>query len=147
MKICSGSWVTCALRSPGARAQDQAFFFTHCLMIIAGTYGVDRSRTQLSDFTSTFHFHALEKKMATHSSVLAWRIPGMGEPGGLPSTGSQSWTRLKWLSSSSSNLFADPVSCFPMLFIPCELLILAIKMSLCLQLHLSSCKLPGNSSI
>ena len=43
------------------------------------------SRTRLSDFTFTFHFHALEKEMATHSSVLAWRIPGMGEPGGLPS--------------------------------------------------------------
>ena len=46
------------------------------------------SRTRLSDFTLTFHFHALEKAMATHSSVLAWRIPGMGEPGGLPSMGS-----------------------------------------------------------
>ena len=45
------------------------------------------SRT-LSDFTFTFHFHALEKAMATHSSVLAWRIPGMGDPGGLPSMGS-----------------------------------------------------------
>ena len=45
-------------------------------------------RTRLSDFTFTFHFHALEKEMATHSSVLAWRIPGMGEPGGLPSMGS-----------------------------------------------------------
>ena len=44
---------------------------------------------QVSDFTLTFHFHALEKEMATHSSVLAWRIPGMGEPGGLPSLGSQ----------------------------------------------------------
>ena len=43
------------------------------------------SRTRLSDFTSTFHFHALERGMATHSSVLAWRIPGMVEPGGLPS--------------------------------------------------------------
>ena len=46
------------------------------------------SRTRLSDFTFTFHFHALEKEMATHSSVLAWRIPGTGEPGGLPSLGS-----------------------------------------------------------
>ena len=46
------------------------------------------SRTQLSDFTLTFHLHALEKEMATHSSVLAWRIPGTGEPGGLPSMGS-----------------------------------------------------------
>ena len=46
----------------------------------------------LSDFTFTFHFHALKKEMATHSSVLAWRIPGTAEPGGLPSMGSQSWT-------------------------------------------------------
>ena len=51
-------------------------------------HGVTKSRTQLSDFTFTFHFHALEKAMATHSSVLAWRIPGTGEPGGLPSMGS-----------------------------------------------------------
>ena len=47
--------------------------------------GVSKSQTRLSDFTFTFHFHALEKEMATHFSVLAWRIPGMGEPGGLPS--------------------------------------------------------------
>ena len=47
-----------------------------------------KSQTQLSDFTFTFHFHALEKEMAAHSSVLAWRIPGTGEPGGLPSMGS-----------------------------------------------------------
>ena len=51
-------------------------------------HGVAQSQTQLSDFTFTFHFHELEKEMATHSSVLAWRIPGTGEPGGLPSTGS-----------------------------------------------------------
>ena len=51
----------------------------------AAVHGVAKSRTQLSDFTFTFHFHALEKEMATHSSVLAWRIPGMAEPGGLPS--------------------------------------------------------------
>ena len=50
--------------------------------------GVAESRTRLSDFTFTFHFHALEKEMATYSSLLAWRIPGMGEPGGLLSTGS-----------------------------------------------------------
>ena len=48
----------------------------------------DKSRTRLSDFSFTFHFPALEKEMATHSSVLAWRIPGTGEPGGLPSVGS-----------------------------------------------------------
>ena len=50
--------------------------------------GLLRSWTRLSDFTLTFHFHALEKEMATHSSVLAWKIPGMGEPGGLSSLGS-----------------------------------------------------------
>ena len=50
--------------------------------------GVAKSWTQLSDFTFTFYFHALEKEMATYSSVLAWRIPGTGEPGGLPSMGS-----------------------------------------------------------
>ena len=54
----------------------------------AAVYGVTGSQTQLSNFTFTFHFHALEKEMATHSSVLAWRIPGMAEPGGLPSMGS-----------------------------------------------------------
>ena len=53
----------------------------------AAVHGVTEGRTRLSDFTFTFHFHALEKKMATHSSVLAWRIPGTGEPGGLPSMG------------------------------------------------------------
>ena len=53
----------------------------------AAVHGVAKSQTQLSDFAFTFHFHALEKEMATHSSVLAWRIPGMGEPGGLLSLG------------------------------------------------------------
>ena len=55
----------------------------------AVVHGVAESRTRLSDFTFTFHFHALEKEMATHSSVLAWRIPRTGEPGGLLSMGSQ----------------------------------------------------------
>ena len=54
----------------------------------AAVHGVTKSRTRPSDFTFTFHFHALEKEMATHSSVLAWRIPGTGNPGGLPSMGS-----------------------------------------------------------
>ena len=53
----------------------------------ATVHGVANSRTRLSDFTFPFHFHALEKEMATHSSVLAWKIPGTGEPGGLPSMG------------------------------------------------------------
>ena len=55
---------------------------------MAAVHGVAKSWTQLSDFTFTFHFHALEKEMATHSSVLAWRIPGTGEPAGLLSLGS-----------------------------------------------------------
>ena len=64
----------------------------------AAVHGVAKSQTRLSNFTFTFHFHALEKEMATHSSVLAWRIPGTGEPGGLPSMGShrvrQDWSDL-----------------------------------------------------
>ena len=77
-------------------------------------HGVARSQTRLNDFTFTFHFHALEKEMATHSSILAWRIPGIGEPGGLPSMGSHrvglnrrdlaaaAFTFIKRLFSSSS---------------------------------------------
>ena len=68
------------------------FFFNSCLenpmdggAWWAAVHGVAKSGTRLSDFTFTFHFHALEKEMATHSGVLAWRIPGTGEPGGLPS--------------------------------------------------------------
>ena len=53
----------------------------------AAVHGVAKSRTQLSDFPFTFHFYELEEEMATHSSVFAWRIPGTGEPGGLPSMG------------------------------------------------------------
>ena len=53
----------------------------------AAVHGVAEGRTRLSDFTYTFHFRALEKEMATHSSVLAWRIPGTGDPSGLPSMG------------------------------------------------------------
>ena len=54
----------------------------------AAVHEVAKSQTRLSDFTFTFHFHSLEKEIATHSSVLAWRIPGTGEPGGLPTMGS-----------------------------------------------------------
>ena len=64
----------------------------------AAVHGVAKSQTRLGDFTLTFHFHALEKEMATHSSVLSWRIPGTREPGGLPSMGShrvgQDWSDL-----------------------------------------------------
>ena len=74
----------------------------------AAVHGVAKSRTRLSDLTFTFHLQALEKELATHSSVLAWRIPGTGEPGGLPVYGvTQSWTQLKQLSSSSSSSKRD----------------------------------------
>ena len=69
----------------------------------AAVHGVAKSRTQLNDFPFTFHFHASEKETTTHSSVLAWRIPGTEEPGWLQSMGLQSRTRLKRLSSSSSS--------------------------------------------
>ena len=70
-------------------------------------HGVAKSRARLSDFTFTFHFHALEREMATRSSVLAWRIPGTEEPGGLLSVGlHRVGQRLKRLSSSSSHTFA-----------------------------------------
>ena len=68
----------------------------------AAVHGVARSWTRLSDFTLLFHFHALEKEMAPHSSVLAWRIPGMAEPGAAIYGVAQSYSRLKRLSSSSS---------------------------------------------
>ena len=74
----------------------------------AAVHGVAEGRTWLSNFTFTFHFHALEKEMATHSSVRAWRISGTGEPGGAAVYEvAQSRTRLKWLSSSSS-IWKDP---------------------------------------
>ena len=78
----------------------------------AAVHGVAKSPTGLSDFTFTFHFHALEKEMATHSSVLAWRIPGMGEPGGLPSMRSHrvghDWSDLAAAAASRRNGFFPP---------------------------------------
>ena len=75
----------------------------------AAVHGVAQSRTQLSNFTFTFHFHALEKEMATHSSVLAWRIPRTGEPGGLPSMGShrlgQDWSDLAAAATTDIQFF------------------------------------------
>ena len=72
----------------------------------AAVHGVAKSRTRLSDFTFTFHFHALEKEMATHSSVLAWIIPRTGEPGGLPSMGSHrvghDWSDLAAAAASTA---------------------------------------------
>ena len=77
----------------------------------AAVHGVAKSQTRLSDFPFTFHFHALEKEMATHSSVLAWRIPGMGKPGGLPSMGSHR-VRHDWsdLAAAAASLAKVAVS-------------------------------------
>ena len=73
----------------------------------ATVHGVMKSRTQLSDFTFTFHFHALEKEMTTHCSVLAWRVPGTGNPGGLPSRGSHrgrhNWSDLAAVAAAYGN--------------------------------------------
>ena len=73
--------------------------------LVSAVQGVTKSETRLSDFTFTFHFHALEKEMATHSCVLAWRIPGTAEPGGLPSVGSHrvghDWSDLAAVTAAS----------------------------------------------
>ena len=80
----------------------------------AAVHGVAKSRTRLSDFTFTFHFHALEKEMATHSSILAWRVPGTEEPGGLPSLGSHrvrhDWSNLAAAAASFSGSSAGKES-------------------------------------
>ena len=89
-------WHPTPVRLPGKSLDGGAWW--------AAVHGVTKNRTRLSGFTFTFHFHALQEEMATHSSVLAWRIPGMGEPGGV----AQSRTRLKRLSSSS--IFASQTS-------------------------------------
>jgi len=78
----------------------------------AAVHGVAKSRTRLSYLTFTFHFHALEKEMATHSSVLAWRIPGMGEPGELPSLGSHrvghDWSDLAAAAAAEVVVYKNP---------------------------------------
>ena len=82
----------------------------------ATVHGVAKSRTRLSDFTFPFHFHALEKEIATHSSVLAWRIPGTWGAWWAAIYGvTQSWTRLKRLSSSSRNRLKNRPVCACML--------------------------------
>ena len=76
----------------------------------AAVHGVTKSRTWLNNFTFTFHFHALEKEMATHSSILAWRIPGTGEPGGLLSMGSHrvghNWSDLAAAVAAAEEIWA-----------------------------------------
>ena len=80
----------------------------------AAVHGVAKTGTRLSDFTLTFHFHALEKEMATHSSVLAWRIPGTGEPSGLPYMGphrvGHDWSDL---ATGTLQLCLIPLHCLP----------------------------------
>ena len=77
----------------------------------AAVHGITEGRTQLSDFTFSFHFHALEKEMAPHSSILAWRILGMGEPGGLPSMGwhrvGHDWSDLAAAAASSLSIMSS----------------------------------------
>ena len=82
----------------------------------AAVHGVTKSRIRLSDFTFTFHFHALEKEMATHSSVLAWRVPGTGEPGGLLSMGSHrvghDWSDLVAARSTILDVFPREIDVY-----------------------------------
>ena len=82
----------------------------------AAVHGVLKSWIWLSNFTFTFHFHALEKEMATHSSVIAWRIPGMGEPGGLPSMGSHrvghNWSDLAVAAAADHCIFFSYMLCY-----------------------------------
>ena len=77
----------------------------------AAVHEVAKSRTRLSHFAFTFHFHALEREMATHSSVLAWRIPGTGHPGGLPSMGSHrvghDWSDLAAAAAAFGNKYSE----------------------------------------
>ena len=83
----------------------------------AAVHGIAEGRTRLNDFTSTFHFPALEKEMATHSSVLAWRIPGTGEPGGLPSMGShrvgRDWSDLAPAAAAAVEFYKLPEVLMP----------------------------------
>ena len=104
----------------------------------ATVHGVTKSQTQLSDFTFTFHFHALEKEMATHSSILAWRIPGTEEPVGLPSMGSHRVRHDCHDRSSSSHftkLFNDTVSLEDTHFHKGQLAAAAKPLQLCLTLR------------
>ena len=90
----------------------------------AAVHGVTTSRTRLSDFTFTFHFHALEKETATHSSVLAWRIPGTGKSGGLPSMGSHrvghDWSDLAAVAAAACLLWRNVCfGLFPTFWLGC----------------------------
>ena len=100
----------------------------------AAVHGVAKSWTQLSDFTFNFHFHALEKEMATHSSVPAWRIPGTGEPGGLLSVGSHRVRHDSSDFSSGSSNNALIILPFPRQFYIFLIIPLGLQIFLWLQL-------------
>ena len=100
----------------------------------AAVHRVTKSQRQLSDFTFTFHFHALEEEMAAHSSVLAWRIPGTGKPGGLPSMGSHR-IRHDWRDLAAAAATFQFVPHFPPPWRPYVH-----------SLHLHLCSCPGNGS-
>ena len=96
----------------------------------AAIHGVARSRTRLSDFIFTFHFHGLEKEMATYSSVLAWRIPGTAEPGGLPSLGSHRvWHDWSDLAAAAAALCENLSSCVCMICVHFHASILYLKIT------------------
>ena len=104
----------------------------------AAVHGIAKSQTWLSDFTLTFHFHALEKEMATHSSVLAWRIPGTGEPGGLPSMGSHR-VGYDWSNLGAAAEFSFFLSVFNFNFLNLSLFFIHLFLSLLFLLLFSPC--------
>ena len=111
----------------------------------AAVHGIAKSQTRLSNFTFTFHFHALEKEMANHSSVLAWRIPGTGEPCGLPSMGSHrvghDWSNLATAAAAGSSCPWD----FPdkNIGVGCHFLLQGIFLSLGSNPHLLQCQMDS----
>ena len=106
----------------------------------AAVLGVAKCRTRLSDFTFTFHFHSLEKEMATHSSVLAWRIPGTGEPGGLLCMGSHR-VRHDWSDLAAAAVYiclSQSTNLFLRLLPPLCLHICSLCLHLCYCLEIGS---------
>ena len=104
----------------------------------AAVHGVARSRTRQSNSTSTFHFHALEKEMATHSSILAWRIPGTGETGGLPSLGSHrvghDWSCLAAAAAAAAYIYAiklHTIDIHPLLCLECHCPLFLLSIYIC----------------